>query len=220
MIQAMLMDIHSHRSAPYPQGIISCSITAGFTPEFLSPDQCWSVGIHPWDSGAADLQGRLLALESAARLEQVVAVGETGIDLNKDAALPLSGQLELLRYHAMTAETVGKPLVIHAVRAHVQVIGLHRQMHPHQPWIIHGFRSRPTIARLYLDEGICLSYGERFNAGSLRITPPHMCFAETDESPLSILRITEAQAAALGIDAGAYASRLAANMNRMGITLR
>lgn len=217
----MLTDLHSHRSTPYPQGVVSCSITADFTPTLLSARQYWSVGIHPWESGAANLQERLLALESAARLEQVVAIGEAGIDLTEGRnTASLFEQMELLRYHAMTAEAVGKPLVIHAVKAHVQIIGMHKQMHPRLPWIIHGFRSKPTIAKMYTDEGILLSYGERFNAESLRITPPDMRFAETDESPLPIERIIKAQATALGIDDEAYTFRLTANMSHIGITRR
>lgn len=215
----MIIDIHTHHPVPCPQGVVSCSITADCPQGVLSPEQCWSVGIHPWDSGASDLQGRLLALEGVARLKQVVAIGETGIDLNEDRdTLPLAEQMALLRHHALTAETVGKPLVLHAVKAHVQIIGIHKEMRPRQPWIIHGFRYKPTIAALYLNEGILLSYGERFNAESLRLTPPEMCLAETDESPLSISQVIGLHSAVLGIDTETYTTRLTANMNRIGIT--
>lgn len=209
----MPIDLHSHRSAPYPQGIISRSVAGNCAPSAFDPDQCWSAGIHPWDYLSDDLQARQLALEKAVRLEQVVAVGETGIDLNgKRAAAPLAIQMALLRYHALTAESAAKPLILHAVKAHVQIIGMHKELRPRQPWIIHGFRSRPSIAELYLNEGICLSFGERFNADSMRITPHNMRFAETDESSLSINEIIALQAAASGLDTGELISILQANM--------
>lgn len=218
----MLIDIHTHRDPPYPQGIISVSVTPDG--EELPEDQCWSIGIHPWDSSAHDLQARLLTLERAARMKQVVAIGEAGIDLSdKHTPMPLAMQMELLRYHALTAETVRKPLILHAVKAHVQIIGMHKELHPAQPWIIHGFRSKPSIAELYLNEGIMLSFGERFNTETLRLTPPQMRMAETDESSLSISGIIALQSVAAGVEQEEYMRQVATNMTglfRMGLTWR
>lgn len=180
----MILDLHTHRTAPYPEGIISTS------PELLPSEpgvQLYSAGFHPWDIDTGGLTPAQTALlEEAAKRNDVVAIGECGIDMGRADAAPLAIQMIVLREHIRVSEAVGKPLILHCVKAHDVIIGMKKELKPAQRWVIHGFRGKPSILKMLLDAGISVSYGEKFNKESVAATPPEHLFAETDESPLAI----------------------------------
>ncbi len=192
----MILDLHTHHSAPYPCGIVSAA-PQGWTP---LPGQLYSLGLHPWylPSDPDALTALLQELERLAEHPQVVAIGESGLDALRGA--PMWLQLTAFKRQAELAERVGKPLIIHDVKCHDAVLGVHKDLRPTVPWVLHGFRGKPQVARMFLTRGVCLSFGERFNEESLRLTPPDMLFAETDESPLTIDEIIEQISRARGED--------------------
>lgn len=179
----MIKDIHTHRKAPYPEGIVNIN------PENISSitneGQLYSVGFHPWElTSCEDESIALDAIQAAATIPFVAAIGEAGIDIMKGG--PLYRQMLVFKEQALIAEAVGKPLIIHCVKAQEQIIGLYNDIKPSQKWIIHGFRGKPSVAKMFINAGICLSFGEHFNADTLLEVPEDMVFAETDESTLSI----------------------------------
>lgn len=182
----MIIDCHTHKPYPAPDAIISAS-PIGFAPQ---SSQKWSVGLHPWhldlfcDDTMRIKEEIWVEMVAAAARPEVVAVGECGIDLSKD--ILLATQMLAFRRQALLAERLRKPLMIHAVKAHDIIIGMKRDLNPEQPWVIHGFRNKPTIASMYLNAGCYLSFGEKFNPESLAITPADRVLAETDESTLPI----------------------------------
>lgn len=188
----MILDCHTHHTPPSPEAIISVS-PIGFKPV---GEQRWSVGLHPWHLDlfcGSDMRIKeeiWTELVAAAASPQVAAIGECGIDTAKGGLLAM--QMMAFRKQALLAERLRKPLVTHAVKAHDIIVGMKKDLSPEQPWIIHGFRNKPTVAEIYLDAGCCLSFGERYNPESLRITPPERIFAETDESTLPIETIISA----------------------------
>lgn len=182
----MILDCHTHRNAPAVNAIISVS-PIGFVAQ---GSQLWSVGLHPWDLDlycADNLRIKdeiWVELVAAAASPFVVAIGECGIDLSHGGVL--ATQMLAFRKQALLAERLKKPLIIHAVKAHDIITGMKRDLQPEQPWIIHGFRNKPTIAEIYLKAGCWLSFGEKFSPEALDITPTDRILAETDESALSI----------------------------------
>lgn len=182
----MILDCHTHRNAPAANAIISAS-PIGFVAQ---GSQLWSVGLHPWDLDlycADNLRIKdeiWVELVAAAASPFVVAIGECGIDLSHGGIL--ATQMLAFRKQALLAERLRKPLIIHAVKAHDIITGMKRDLQPEQPWIIHGFRNKPTIAEIYLKAGCWLSFGEKFSPEALDITPSDRILAETDESTLSI----------------------------------
>lgn len=185
----MILDCHTHHTAPQPNAIISTS-PIGFLPD---ESQKWSVGLHPWDLGlfcGPDMRIKdecWAELVSAAASPCVAAIGECGIDIPKGGLL--AEQMLAFRKQAMLAERLRKPLIIHCVKAQDIIIGMKKDLNPAMPWIIHGFRGKPTVAEMFLRAGFMLSYGEKFNAESVAITPPGRILAETDESELPIEEI-------------------------------
>lgn len=95
----------------------------------------------------------------------------------------LAAQTALLRIHYELSETLRKPLILHIVKSFPEIIALRKQWKPTQPWIIHGFRGKPQLARELLAHGFHLSYGKKYNLASLAITPASRLLRETDEMP-------------------------------------
>lgn len=192
----MLLDIHSHHAAPYPEGIISVSPT-----EYKPVEgQLYSVGIHPWATAEEGgvTEEMYAALSRTAADAQVVAIGECGVDIVKGG--PMFRQLQLFKRHYELSEELGKPLVIHCVKAYDVILGLKRDLQPKQPWVIHGFRGKPSAAEMLVKAGIGVSFGERFNAESVKVVPDGLLYAETDESALPISDIIAALSASAGRD--------------------
>lgn len=186
-----IIDIHTHHPAPCPEALVSVS------PKEFSPveGQLYSVGIHPWDVPAGVSEDDWRLLEEVAAHPQVAAIGECGIDMVKGG--PLFRQMQVFRRQAELAERVGKPLVAHCVKGHDVIIGLRKDIKPQQPWAIHGFRGKPSVAHMLLDAGLWLSFGPLFNAESLGIVPADRILAETDESDTSIEEVISRLAVAL-----------------------
>ena len=187
-----LIDIHSHRPAPYPEGVISLARLD----EALMEGQAYSAGIHPWDtaqasgqesaqaSGQAPGEETFALLERTAAREQVVAIGECGVDFLKGG--PLFRQLQILKQQIELSERLRKPLILHCVKGADIILGLRRDLKPTQPWAIHGFRGKPELAAQLTAKGIYLSFGEKFNAETVMQMPDDLILAETDTSVLTI----------------------------------
>ena len=178
----MILDIHSHNRNTGKHKIINLS------PEHYDtigkPDQFYSVGVHPWDIND-DTNKMLDLLCSIAHHNNIIAIGETGIDLAKSSA-PLFRQMIVFKRHIELSEQLQKPLIIHNVKAHDLIVGLRKEIKPSMPWIIHGFRNKPSVAKMLTDAGLYLSFGEKFNIDSLLSTPNDRILTETDEAESSI----------------------------------
>ncbi len=160
----------------------------------LKPGLKYSVGIHPYNLlHVTEASLRLLSTLSLS--PQVVAIGEAGLDLTPRSFIapdsiaapsPLSReellalQTRLLCLQAQLSEELSKPLILHIVRAFPEIIRLKKELKPSQPWIIHGFRGKPQLARELLSHGFYLSYGRRFNPEAFMLTPPERRLRETD----------------------------------------
>lgn len=179
----MILDIHSHRPAPYPQGIVCLD---NFEVPLLE-GQLYSAGIHPWNTSEAPSEETFNRLEALANDSRIAAIGECGVDLMKGG--PLFRQLQILKRQIELSEKVGKPLILHCVKGADIILGLKRDLNPSQPWIIHGFRGNPRLARQLSDKGLYLSFGEKFNADTVAEMPAERILAETDESILTIEEI-------------------------------
>lgn len=192
----MILDIHTHKPAPQPEGVISLRIRAGEESQpALAEGQLYSAGIHPWDSAESDA---FETVEALCSLPQVAAVGECGVDILRGG--PMFMQLNLFRRHIELSERIGKPIVVHCVKADDIICGLRRDLRPAMPWAIHGYRGKPTAAAQLVKSGCYISFGEHFNIDTLRAVPEERILAETDESELSIEAIISRLSEAAGRD--------------------
>lgn len=188
-----ILDLHTHNIAS-SEGIISCS-----PQDFNSKASgYYSVGLHPWKI-SDDYEVQLELLKRYASLSQVVAIGETGIDLVKSDAL-LYKQIDVFKEHIEISEQEEKPLIIHSVKAHDIISSLRRELMPKQAWIIHGFRGKPSIAEIYLKAGCKLSFGQFFNTQSLKSVSQEEIFAETDDADIDIHKVIRNMSEVYGYD--------------------
>lgn len=200
----MILDIHTHSRTPNPVAIIDISDSVAtslseWNPGTLYPDyQTFSVGIHPWNLTREMTPDWLDAVEKTALRQDVTAIGETGIDTQRGG--PLYRQIDTFKKMALLAEKVEKPLIIHDVKAHDVIIGLHNDIKPKQTWIIHGFRQNPNTAEMLLRHDMYLSFGQNFNPMTLRSIPADRILAESDDSGIPIPDIIHSMSNIRGID--------------------
>ena len=144
----------------------------------LRPDLFYSVGIHPWKAAEATPEDWAW-VEAHAADPRVFAVGEAGLDALRGPSLAV--QEEAFRRQVALSERVGKPLIIHVVRRIDDILRLHRELRPRQPWIVHGFRGGPEQARQLVSAGLYLSLGRRYNEKVPEAIPRDKILRETDE---------------------------------------
>lgn len=172
----MITDAHTHH--PTAGAIVNFDPVTDSLP--LRPDLIYSVGIHPWNATLATPQ-LIEEIDRLAADRQIVAIGETGLDtLHGDIAR----QLPLFTAHIDIARRHGLPLIIHCVKAWQQLIAIRKDYPDDIPWIIHGFRGKPELARQLIGLGFYLSFGARYNPASLAATPPDRRLIESDETTL------------------------------------
>ncbi len=175
-----IIDIHTHRA--YMKGIINTSPSA-FLPQ---NNYVYSVGIHPW-SLISDYFKQWEKLQEIATNPQVLAIGEAGLDKLTEVNMKL--QEDVFRLQISLAEELGKPLIIHSVRASNEIIRIKKELRPNTPWIVHGFRGNKNIVSELITEGFYISFGEKSQNESITKVPIDRMFIETDESDKDIHQI-------------------------------
>lgn len=178
-------DIHTHRIPLHPsQAILSIDASALPVEEKVVHA---SFGIHPWHLTEANAESQLEALKAAIQDSRTIAIGEAGLDKLRGPSQEV--QTAVFRKEIKLAEAHCLPMVIHCVRAFNELLQLKKELRPVQPWIIHGFRGKPSVARELLKHGCRLSFGSLFQEESVRTTPLDRLFIETDESEENITDI-------------------------------
>ncbi len=206
-------DIHTHHPvADTADCVAILNIIIGRDEKMPVHNQWHSVSIHPWYiNNDKDLNKQLTRLEQAAGHPGVVAIGEAGLDHMADT--PPALQEAAFTRQAALAEQLGKPLIIHCVKAWDKLIQNKRTIRPHVPWVIHGFRGNRLLAEQLLRQDFFLSFGEHFNPQSVQAAWPDKLFAETDESHIGIRAVYTQMATALNISPETFATTLESNVH-------
>lgn len=151
----VLLDVHSHQAVAAEDSRVVCSLDIAAWGA-RHGGGWFSVGLHPWTL-TDRWPEQLPALTAAATDEQVVLIGEAGLDRLRGPSMEL--QIKAFVAVANLAEHTGKPLLIHCVRAFEEIMLLHRQRRPEVAWIIHGFNKSLPLAERLLAAGFYLSFG-------------------------------------------------------------
>lgn len=153
----MYFDVHSHAQGFSDVHTIRNIYYGEFGADSIPETPC-SVGLHPWYLAAESIETALAWVERNAGQSQVQAIGECGLDKLR-ASLPLNTQSEIFKRQIAVSEAHQKPLIIHCVRAHQEVLNMHRMLQPRMPWILHGFNKSHRVAAPLLQSGFYLSFG-------------------------------------------------------------
>lgn len=194
-----------------------------------------AIGIHPHEASTADDEG-LRGVEAHAQSQDVVAIGETGLDYYYDRS-PREQQRDSLARHVELARRLELPLVLHIRDAHAEAAAIVQEARPRtaDPGMIHCFSGMPEAAQHWLDMGFCLSFSGIATfpkAGPIReaarLCPGDRILLETDtpylapvpvrgrrNTPANVAFTCAALAGVRGEAAEALARAAAANTRRL-----
>ncbi len=169
---------HNHTPSPYP-AVVNLSFSE-IDEIFNSNTQgFFSLGFHPWFLDEFS-EEKLSGLKSRISDSRFFAIGECGLDKNSNSSFET--QLDIFKLQTELSEQFKKPLIIHCVGYFNELLDLKKKLNPEQLWIIHGFRGKPELAEQILKSGCSISFGDKFNPDSVRITPVEKLYIETDDS--------------------------------------
>jgi TatD DNase family protein len=80
-----------------------------------------------------------LIIEEKLKDENCFALGECGLD--KITASDFELQKVVFKKQIQLSEKHQKPLIIHCVKAHQELIEIKKELKPKQVWIFHGFNT-------------------------------------------------------------------------------
>lgn len=206
-----LLDFHSHG---YGKNVVHNVIIGR---EEHAPAQLFSAGLHPWYLNEREFEEHLQTLRRIASVQDCVAIGEAGLDKICEAAWDL--QLQAFEKQIELASQVQKPLIIHCVRAHQEVLKLKEKART--PWILHGFNQKATIGELVLKADLYVSFGKALLQADSNAShfipqiPLERLFLETDEAEISIKEVYQAASERLHLPIEKLATNLQANFDRI-----
>lgn len=144
-----------------------------------------TAGIHPHDAKSCS-EETLSGLRQLAALPQVVAVGECGLDYNRDFS-PRDVQRKWFARQVQLAVELGLPLFLHEREASSDFIGLLKE-HRAENAVVHCFTGSAQELKAYLDLGfhigitgwICDERRGRHLKELIRYIPLDRLMLETD----------------------------------------
>ena len=212
------VDIHTHTQKSNDDLIQIVNLNL----ETTCPNQGYfSYGIHPWVLDNADfhLEEAFALLEERLKSPNVLALGEAGLDkMHKES---FEQQIAVFERQIDLSEALQKPMILHDVRSHNEIITLRKTHKAVQPWILHGFSGTEQDVRQLIGQGIYLSVGEsllhpeRKIYKSFKFINLDYLFLETDMAETEIESIYEAAAKQLGTDIVTLQKQIFANFARL-----
>lgn len=170
-----IYDIHTHELPAVPGEAVVQLTPAGCA---LRPGHLYSASLHPWDI-RDDWKVQMARVAVQSMHPRVVAIGEAGID-KKNSPVPVEVQMEVFREHVKLSETLGKPLIVHCVKATDEILYVRKEMNVAHPWVLHGYRGGPEQAGQLRKRGVYVSFGRHYNADALLATPSEHLLLESD----------------------------------------
>ncbi len=171
-------------------------------------ERVFALGIHPAALPELSLDEERLALAELAtqlRTHGAVAVGECGLDGvvaargDSRCEATMDRQQRVLRAQLEVARALALPVVLHAFRAHEQLLVTLRSMGNFPAGgVVHSYSGGPELVAAYTKLGLSLSFGGSITRPSarkpveaLRRVPSHALLLETDapDQPPSGLEI-------------------------------
>ncbi len=191
-----------------------------------------ALGIHPQIVPELD-PGEILDADAIAKAVTdagACAVGECGLDGGTGER---ELQEQLLRAHVRAARAVGKPLVIHVLRAHDAAPRILREERAHEVGgVMHSYSGGAELVPVYRDLGLHFSFAgpvtypnARKPVEAARAVPDELLLAETEapdqssrggrSEPAYVADVIAALAAARGVSVEAVATLTRNNACRL-----
>ena len=211
------IDIHTHCGKPASGVfIIDCLMAHE---ERLPADihgVAYTYGIHPWFLNENNHVQLISSVEKLASHPYVIAIGEAGFDKLKGPSADL--QCKVFEEQINLAEAYMKPVIIHCVKAWDELLATNKKLRPEMPWLVHGFRGTPELAKQLLSRGMYLSFWVNFvirpeSSRLLNELPKERIFLETDGADVDIKVIYKKVANDLNVSVEELKSIILTNFN-------
>ena len=193
----------------------------------------WSTaGVHPHEAGNAGPGDVDEVRELAASHDEIVAIGETGLDFYYDNA-PRSVQIGLFEAHLALGAEMGLPVVVHAREADADIAAALRSMPSGTRGVLHCFTGGERAFEEAMGAGWYVSFSgiasfKSFGAAELlREVPQDRLLVETDSpylapvphrgkrnEPAHVVHVTEAVARLVDRDPADLARATTENARR------
>jgi TatD DNase family protein len=163
-----------------------------------------SIGIHPWYINNTNTNEHIEWIYKNVTNKKVIAIGECGLDKSIDKEI--DKQIAVFILQINIALKYKKPLIIHCVKAHNELVAIKKKAKIILPMIVHGFNNSKTIALELLKNDFYLSFGKALmtkdsNAQKvIKLCPNNKLFLETDDGKFSIEEIYDAAAKILKLN--------------------
>ena len=214
MLKTDFIDIHTHteKSSENLLQIVNLNLESPCLEQGY-----YSYGIHPWALDKADFQvdEALNKLKENLQQPQVIALGEAGLDKMHKASF--KQQIAVFERQIELSEALRKPMILHNVRSHNEIIALRKKHKAQQPWIVHGFSGTEQDVQQLIGQGIYLSVGEslmhpeRKILKSFKFIDLDYLFLETDMAEIGIEKVYEVAAGLLEMDNNALREKIFRN---------
>ena len=209
-------DIHTHHA---PSGKTDQMAIQNFYCHFerVKDGLPCSTGLHPWHLDHYTWDWEML--RKYVKQPNVLAIGECGLD--KICVTDWDLQVKVFTEQINLANEIGKPLIIHCVRAFDQVLHLLHLHEPGVPVVFHGFNKNRDVADKLLGRGYYLSFGSAMlndhspAAEVLATIPADHFFLETDDAEVSIEQIYDRAARIMKTSPETVVLQVQENFNRL-----
>ncbi|QKI88452.1 TatD family hydrolase [Thiomicrorhabdus xiamenensis] len=177
----MLFDTHAHLLEATPQEVAALhypvlNVTTDSSQwsdavelSKQSPMVACALGLHPWFV-CEDSFPALVTLENYLQREKICALGEIGLDFQKQFSANKDLQLEVFESQLQLAQKYLLPVSIHVIKAHNEMLALIKE-YP-VSGVIHGLGASLPLVKSYIDLGfkvgvngvVCRENANRYHA--------------------------------------------------------
>lgn len=207
------IDIHTHSPSKKGEWVIQ-NLYKDFD---RLPVSFFSAGLHPWFIKEATWEQELHALKAISPGTKMLALGECGLDRICDTDYEL--QKTVFTAQVQFANQINKPLILHCVRAHEDVLHLLEKERNQVPVIFHGFNKGLVLAQKIISKNHYLSFGQAIERPHMQeifsSLPLQNIFLETDDADISIEHIYKTAAAACAISEEELSLQLQQNVQEV-----
>ena len=150
-------------------------------------DVPFSIGLHPNEIKRLGWKAEMEIVKQLSLDKYCNAIGECGLD--RLVTTDIDFQKEVFLEQILWANEIGKPIIVHCVRAYSELVSLHKKAIV--PMIIHGYNKKERLAEELLAHGFYLSFGKAaFQNVSLQTVikkmPLNKLFLETDDADFDL----------------------------------
>lgn len=208
----MYINIHSHFSAVNDEWVLQ-NFYKDFDKE-LPP--LFSAGLHPWYL-QNDPENDLEKLKQLAARPGLLAIGECGLD--KVCSTEFTLQQSAFEQQVLLANTSNKPLIIHCVKAHQEVLAILARLNNQVPVVFHGFNRSKELALQITGKGHYVSFGKDIQKTAVQeylsmLPLSQLCF-ETDDAAIPIETVYQLAASALNISVDGLSLQVKKNTEKI-----